>query len=100
MHKDPWRRELVIAALSFGFGFLVLPFAIYWVGKQVVGEYAPDAGVFTLAEQIWFDFLRLVPTAWILVLSPYVVLQLTRLVRRAWRARRIVKHVTNPNAEP
>jgi hypothetical protein len=100
MHTDPWRRELLIAALLFGFGFLVLPFAIYWVGLRVVGEYAKDAGAFTLAEQVWLDFLRLEPTAWILVLSPYVVFQLARLVRRVWCARSTVKRVTNPSAEP
>jgi hypothetical protein len=87
MHAAPWKRELVIAAVLFGFGFLALPFAIYWVGSQMIGEYAPDTNGLALAEQIWTDLLRLDPFAWTLVASPYVVLQLVRVVRRVWRKR-------------
>jgi hypothetical protein len=85
MPTNPWKRELVIAAVLFGFGFLALPFAIYWVGTELIGEYAPEANVLTLAERIWTDLLRLEPVAWLLVLSPYAVLQLMRLTRRVWR---------------
>ena len=87
MHAAPWKRELVIAAMLFGFGLLALPFAIYWVGSQMIGEYAPDASPLQLAEQIWTNLLQLEPFAWILVVSPYLVLQLARLVRRVWRRR-------------
>jgi uncharacterized membrane protein HdeD (DUF308 family) len=75
------KKELTIAALLLGFGFLVLPIAIYWVGQQVIGEYAPDAGVLDLAEAIWSDLLQLRPSAWTLVLAPYLMVQLVRL---AW----------------
>jgi len=87
MQTEPWKRELVIAAVLFGVGFFALPWAIYWVGQRLIGDYAPDAGMLTLTEQIWSDLLRLEPMAWILVLSPYAVLQLARLVRRTWRPR-------------
>jgi len=87
MQTDPWKRELTIAAVLFGFGFLALPFAIYWVGSELIGEYAPTANGLTLAEQIWTDLVELDPFAWALVLSPYAVLQLARLVRRVWRPR-------------
>ena len=86
MH-DPWKREVLIAVLLFGVGFFVLPLAIYWVGQTLVGEYAPDTGPLSLAEQIWSDVLGLKPGALILVFSPYIVLQLGRLVRRTWRTR-------------
>jgi hypothetical protein len=89
MPTNPWKRELVIAAVLFGFGFLALPFAIYWVGTELIGEYAPEANVLTLAERIWTDLLRLEPVAWLLVLSPYAVLQLMRLTRRVWRRRSV-----------
>jgi hypothetical protein len=42
-----------------------------------------------LVETIWIDFLALRPIAWILVLSPYAVVQMLRLVRRAWRRERL-----------
>jgi hypothetical protein len=87
MQAEPWKREILIAALFFGVGFFVLPLAIYWVGQTLVGEYAADAGPLSLAEQIWSDVLGLKPTAWMLVFSPYIVLQLGRLVRRTWRTR-------------
>jgi len=87
--RAAWRRELAIAAAVFAFGFFVLPFAIYWVGQQVMGEYSADAGVFALAEHIWSDLLTLSPAAWILVLSPYAVVQLARLVRRWWRSKNL-----------
>jgi len=90
-----WRRELTIGAVAFAIGFFLLPLAIYWLGERVLGAYAPEAGVLDLAEQIWGDFLRLQPAAWLLVLSPYVLLQLSRLVRRLLRARNPVRPVTN-----
>jgi hypothetical protein len=87
MPTDSWKRELAIAAALFGFGFLALPFAIYWVGTELIGDYAPDANAFTLAERIWSDLLAADAFAWILVASPYLVALLVRLVHRIWRAR-------------
>jgi hypothetical protein len=93
MTNRDWKKELVLAGLLVGFGLLLLPFAIYWVGEQVVGEYAPDAGVFDLAEQIWWDLTQLSLPAWMLVLSPYLFVQLIRLARLIWRSKP-VRHVT------
>ncbi len=87
MQSGDLKREVVIAAVLFGCGFLLLPLAIYWVGTEVVGEYAGNGGLLALAEQIWSDFLALQPAAWVLVLCPYLVLLLIRLIRRTWRAR-------------
>ena len=83
--EDRLRRETVIAAAGLAFGLFVLPAAIYWVGKRIFGDYSPDGGMLALAEQIWSDLLALDPAAWLLVLSPYVIVQLGRLVRRLWR---------------
>ena len=93
-----WRRELTIAAAAFAVGFFVLPLAIYWLGQRMLGNYAPGAGVLDLADQIWSDFLQLAPAAWLLVLSPYLLLQLARLLRRVLRTRNPVKPVTNPTS--
>ena len=79
------KKELTIAAVLLGFGVLVLPPAVYWVGQQLIGEYAPDAGVLDLAESVWWDLLQLRIGAWTLVASPYVIVQLARLTRYAWR---------------
>jgi len=82
-----WRREVAIAAGSLAFGLIALPFAIYLVGQQVLGEYAADSGALGVAESIWRDFLSLRLPTWILVLSPYLALQLLRAARRVWRPR-------------
>ena len=80
-----WRREVVVAATLLGFGLLVLPFAVYVVGQQMLGDYATDSGAMALAESVWLDLLALRWWAWLLVLSPYVTVQLARAVRRVWR---------------
>jgi hypothetical protein len=87
MPNDVWKRELTIAAVLFAFGFFVLPLAIYWIGGQFIGQYEPGSGALTLADRFWSDLLRLNPLAWLLVLSPYLVVQLARIVRRTWRTR-------------
>ena len=85
--RPAWRREATLAAALIGFGLLVLPFAVYVVGQQLLGDYDENAGPMALAEAIWLDLLSLRLPAWILVLSPYVIVQLARTVRRVWRPR-------------
>jgi hypothetical protein len=88
MPNDVLRREIIIAAVVFAFGFFILPLATYWVGRELVGTYSTDTstGALTLAESIWVDLLRFKLGAWVLVLAPYGVVQLLRLARRVWRA--------------
>ena len=81
----PWQREVVLAALLIGFGLLALPFAVYLVGQRVLGEYGEGLGAMALAETIWLDLLSFRVAAWVLVLSPYLTIQLVRGVRRIWR---------------
>ena len=80
-----WRREVVIAAWLLGFGLLALPFGVYVVGQRVLGEYGEGLGPMDLAESVWLDLMSFRPAAWILVLSPYLTIQLARGVRRIWR---------------
>ena len=81
----PWQREVVLAAWLIGFGLLALPFGVYVVGQRILGEYGEGLGPFALAESIWLDLLSFRVAAWILVLSPYLTIQLARAVRRIWR---------------
>jgi hypothetical protein len=80
-----WRREIAIAAGLIAFGLLVLPFAVYLVGQRMLGEYGDGEGPLALAESMWLDLLGLRLPAWILVLSPYLTVQLARGIRRIWR---------------
>jgi hypothetical protein len=80
-----WQREVAIAAGFLAFGLLALPFLVYLVGQRMLGEYGDGEGPLSLAESIWLDLLSLSLSAWILVLSPYLAIQLARGVRRIWR---------------
>jgi hypothetical protein len=80
-----WQRELAIAAGLLAFGLIALPFAVYVVGQRVLGEYGEGAGALELAESLWLDLLSFELPAWILVLSPYLTIQLARGIRRIWR---------------
>jgi hypothetical protein len=82
-----WQREVAIAAGLLAFGLIALPFAIYVVGQRMLGEYGEGAGPLALAESIWLDLLSFRLPAWLLVLSPYLTIQLARAMRRVWRRR-------------
>jgi hypothetical protein len=94
MQSRTVKREIAIAAALFAAGLLLLPPTIYWVGRQVAGDYV-GGGPLALANQIWGDFVQLEPAAWLLVLSPYLLLQLVRLIGRTWRARNGVNRFTD-----
>ena len=85
------KRELVLASSLIGSGLLLLPLAVYWVGQRIVGDYESEAGLWGLLTSIWSDFFLLDLGAWLLVLSPYVTIQLFRL---AFKARRLGRSVT------
>lgn len=80
-----WQRELAIGAGLLAFGLIALPFAVYVVGQSVLGEYGEGARALDLAESLWLDLLSFRLPAWILVLSPYLTVQLARGIRRIWR---------------
>jgi hypothetical protein len=87
MQSRTIKREIAIAAALFAVGLLLLPPAIYLVGRQVAGDYSGGGGPLALADHVWADFVQLEPTAWLLVLSPYALVQLVRLIRGIWRPR-------------
>ena len=86
MNSNPLKSELMLAGLLFCFGLTLLPLSIYWVGIFVVGPYDDEAGVLGLVGAIWEALGRGRIFAWLLVLSPYFVVQLARLARALWRA--------------
>lgn len=85
MTASAFKFELVLAATLLCVGLIVLPVAVYWVGQFVVGEYENDGGILGLLGAIWSDLGRGRIPAWILVLSPYVVIQLLRLAKAVMR---------------
>ena len=90
------KKELLIFAVLLLFGLIVLPVCVYVVGQNLIGQYSPDAGVSGLLTAIWNDLAGFAPAAWILVLSPWLVIQLLRLGVRLWR--RPVRHTRAADA--
>lgn len=80
-----WRRETAVAAGALFVGLIVLPIAIWSVGQALIGPYEGGEGAFAVAEKLWLDALALEPAAWLLLLSPYAIVQLARLFWRACR---------------
>ena len=79
------RKEILIAMVMLGFGLVLLPVLVYWVGTQVVGEYVAEGGLWALMGHVWGDLASGGLLAWILVVSPYLIIQLLRLARYLWR---------------
>ena len=65
-------------------GIALLPLAVFYVGNEVFGAYGGD-GFGHFVESILARLGRGDRFAWLLVLSPYLVLQLFRLLGMAWR---------------
>ena len=82
------KRELILAAVMLAIGLVPVPIAVYFVGQTVVGAYEGDGGVLGLLGQIGSDLVALRLAAWILVLSPYLIVQLLRALTLGWRNRR------------
>jgi hypothetical protein len=83
------KSELILAGSLIGFGLLLLPLAIYVVGIQIIGPYEGEGGAFGLLASILGALARGDWAAWVLTLSPYVVVQLGRLGLHLWRAHRV-----------
>ena len=81
------KKELLLAMWLIGFGLFALPPIVYWVGQQVVGEYADEGGVWELTLNFWSGIIRANPLALILVLSPYCLVQTLRFSRRLRRGK-------------
>jgi len=81
------RRELILAGLLVPVGLFVLPVAIYFTGQTLLGSYSEDGqGLARLYGDIFSDLGRGFLPAWILVLSPWLGIQILRLV--IWPLRR------------
>ncbi len=92
--KSRLRKELLVAAALLSFGLTALPVLVYWVGMRVVGEYNPESGLSDFVWHIWSDLAAGSVLAWILIVSPYLIIQLLRLALIFWRRRPDVSSVT------
>ena len=79
MKRSALRKEILLAVGLIAFGLFFLPALIYLVGQQVVGEYAAEGGLVALYDALGNSLLVGNWATWLLVLSPYIVIQLSRL---------------------
>jgi len=94
MSLNPWKIELILTVSLLAIGLLVLPLLIYFTAAPVAGEY-PGEDLWGLMKHIWGDLGRGRPFAWLMVLCPYLFVQLLRLGFVSWRGQRGVTQVTN-----
>lgn len=80
----PVVRELLLFIVLGAIGIVTLPLAVFYVGNEVFGAYGGD-GFGHFFGSILARLARGDRFAWLLVLSPYLVLQLFRMLAIAWR---------------
>lgn len=69
-------REALLALGALAFGLICLPALVFLVGQRLVGEY--EAGLSGFYEAIGAALAQGRWYAWMLVLSPYLILLLLR----------------------
>lgn len=88
--KKTATRESALFLFLLFFGLVILPFAVYTVGKSVFGEYG-ETGFSAFYVTLHSSIRDGEPAVIFLVLSPYLVWQLARLTiwgfRQTWRRR-------------
>lgn len=78
-------KEALLALALLAFGLFCLPALVYLVGQRIIGPYE-GGGLYGFYEAIGFSLAAGRPAAWLLALSPYLVVQLVRF--GAWLRRR------------
>ncbi len=93
LKKAATKESALFLCLTF-FGLLILPYAVYVVGKSVFGEYG-GTGFSAFYGTLHRSIRDGEPAVLFLVFSPYVIWQMTRLTiwgfRQSWRRRQQVR---------
>ena len=82
------RRELLLAGILIPAGLVLIPVAIYFTGQALLGAYSEEGhGIGRLYGDILRDMGSGFLPAWLLILSPYLGIQLIRLAALPLRHR-------------
>lgn len=76
------RFELIFASAWIGFGLLVVPALIYWIGVMLLGPYGERSGLGTFYLDYFRDLAEPTARAWGLLLGPFATVSLLRLIFR------------------
>ncbi len=78
-------REIVLVGLGLVGGGLILPPLIYTLGAALLGAYE-GASVARTYSAVWVGASEGSVAAWVVILGPYLLLLLFRMLRLWWRA--------------
>lgn len=84
MQKSAVRKEALLLAALLIFGIVFMPSAAYLVGQLVFGDYGGD-GFSGFLSKVGARLMAADGVAWLLVASPYLILQCLRLTAFGWR---------------
>lgn len=81
------KKELAYLIGCLAAGFLLGPMIVFFIGQGVLGPYDDGAGLGSFYANFRQALGRGLPSAWIMFLSPYLLVQWLRLA--AWPLRRV-----------
>jgi hypothetical protein len=80
-----WSQEAGLAALALALGFGIMPVLIFFIGSLVLGRYE-GAGLARMYDSVYRGLGSGSLASWVVVLGPYGLYLLFRLLRLWWRA--------------
>ena len=80
------RFEAIVAGVLLLIGFAALPACVYLVGQQILGDYGGGLGAFY--GDLYAALARGEPGAWVLLGSPFLGIELLRVLIIPLRRRR------------
>ena len=81
------RKEALLLLILFAAGIVLMPAVIYFIGQLIFGTYGGD-GFGGFFSAIGKKLITADGVAWLLVASPYLILQCLRITAYAWRRSR------------
>ncbi|MGB5510833.1 MAG: hypothetical protein WBM87_03900 [Woeseiaceae bacterium] len=78
------RKEALLLLILFVGGIVLMPAVIYLIGQMIFGSYGGD-GFGGFFGAIGAKLLSADGVAWLLVASPYLIVQCLRITAYAWR---------------
>ena len=78
------RKEALLLLVLFAAGIVLMPAVIYFTGQMIFGDYGGDGFGFFFGA-IGEKLITADGVAWLLVASPYLILQCLRITAYAWR---------------
>ncbi len=83
--RGAWWRELLLAIGALAAGAVVLPLLIYYIGAALLGRYENGSAA-ALFGSIYAGLREGSFASWTVVLGPFALLLLFRLLAAWWRA--------------